>query len=312
MKWIFYLCILIAIAAILYHAIQSKLALNFFKKYTGKYPYSPITKRFDAATPRYYFPEQKYDEAVLLLHGFSSSPDDFKFICDRLEQKKIPHHAMLFTGYGTTSIQLLKEVTFTDWFRQALDAYDQLAKHAKKVHIVASSYGCVVGSTVAMYRPVDKFVAICPAYLIKFRSRRLISRFIATPVIGDIIKFVFPYYQKKPFLDRVDIVDILDPEMAKKFFHVPVVPANVIGTFYQAEEMLDLKKVRVKQFYLFTAARDEVVDTVAAREALAHVGIDYKEFHYENSAHGLMWDYRREDVANDVVGVLEESDGLNV
>ena len=168
------------------------------------------------------------------------------------------------------------------------------------------TYGAVLGSRLAMQRPVHKFIALCPAYTLCSPLAKFICRMLNIAVLDKIVTLFIPYYVKQQIKGRPDLLDILDKSTAFTAFHIPVVPAQVMSIFNPTGKPLDLKKMQVEHYYLFTATQDELVDVRATRDALHKAKIEYKEFIVENSAHCLLYDYQRERVATDVVDILSE------
>lgn len=293
---------LIAAFGIYYCALQY-YTMRFYKKYMKKFAIDPITQQYERAKSRVFFPEKSYDSAVLLLHGFSTSASDFEFLFPELEKNKIPYLAPTWNGYGLTHFGMLKKIHFIDWLRQGVEAYDVLSAQAKTIHIVANSYGCVLGSAIAMLRPVDTFIAVAPAYRISDPIARLSTKLINIPFVKSLLKFMFPYYEKQK-TDRPDLMDIIDPEMAVKAFHMPVLPANVIATFWQADQFIDLKKMQIKHYYLFSAEDDRVIDSNYAKALLTQSKMPFEEFHYTNSAHCMLVDCARYEIIQKIIEIL--------
>lgn len=301
MKWIF-----IGILAILFIAslIQRYRVLTFSKRFLAAFSFSKLTEQYDAAAPQYFFPEKKYAEAVLFIHGFSTCCQDFEFLFKELRGKQIPYQGVTLTGYGLTTFKFLKIITINDWIREVITAYDSLSTHAQKIHVVGNSFGALLGALLAMHRPVDKFIAISPAFCLH-RFARIAIKLLNTPVIKNILGFFIPYYNKKQLSNRPGLMDIMDPIMSRETFQFPVVPSNVLATFDQAYKMLDFRKLKILTFYLFIATKDQVIDIKKTHKILQKYGIHYKEFQYHNSAHVVTRDVEREQVAKDFLSVIE-------
>ncbi len=72
---------------------------------------------------------------MLLLHGFTTSPQQLSNLIDLLEKEKITFYAPTILGFGLNSTQLLKEVRYEDWYRQALESFDLLQNFAEEVSV---------------------------------------------------------------------------------------------------------------------------------------------------------------------------------
>ena len=71
---------------------------------------------------------------ILLIHGFTSSPLDFKPMAEYLAKKNITVLAPLLKGHGT-SPENLATTTDEDWFKSVEDAYHRLRKEVKYVFV---------------------------------------------------------------------------------------------------------------------------------------------------------------------------------
>lgn len=67
-----------------------------------------------------------------------------------------------YPGHG--NVLDLTEVTGDDWFKEALDAYNELAGRVDKIYVIGFSMGGVFAAHIAQELPVDKLVLIAPAF----------------------------------------------------------------------------------------------------------------------------------------------------
>lgn len=93
-----------------------------------------------------FYLEGNKKKGVLLLHGFTSTPYQFKNLGKFLNDKGFTVCAPLFAGHGTQPKDLSK-TTYEDWIKTADQALQYLKGQTEKVYIVGNS----MGGNVALY-----------------------------------------------------------------------------------------------------------------------------------------------------------------
>ncbi len=77
---------------------------------------------------------------VLLIHGFTSSPDEVRSVGDYLARKNYTVSAPLLKGHGTNPRNLLK-IRPEQWQKQIIKEMNKLKKICSRVFILGSSFG---------------------------------------------------------------------------------------------------------------------------------------------------------------------------
>jgi len=77
---------------------------------------------------------------VLMIHGFTSTPNQFKELADFLLQKNFNVSVPLVAGHGTDPDDLIKTCP-KDWTASVKEAYFKLKKISQKVFIIGNSFG---------------------------------------------------------------------------------------------------------------------------------------------------------------------------
>lgn len=90
-------------------------------------------------------------KAVLLIHGFTSTPVEMKPIFDALVDAGHTVRAPLLVGHGTEP-EALAHTRWADWLASARHAFDALALQADEVFIIGSSLGALLGLVLAHER----------------------------------------------------------------------------------------------------------------------------------------------------------------
>lgn len=105
--------------------------------------------------------EGKKDVGVLMVHGFGSSPGEFKELARLLnEKKKHTIYAIRLLGHGT-SVSDQWSSDFLDWYYSAVKAYDFLKKKGcKHIYLIGHSMGGTLVLLLAATRKVDAVVSL--------------------------------------------------------------------------------------------------------------------------------------------------------
>ena len=86
------------------------------------------------------FIDKKSKIGVLMLHGFSSTPDQFKELSLFFSEKGFTVYAPLITGHGT-SPEDLRQTTSNDWTVSVRSAYIKLREKSEKIFFIGNSFG---------------------------------------------------------------------------------------------------------------------------------------------------------------------------
>src|SRR5699024_7311050 len=100
---------------------------------------------------------------VLFLHGYTGGRFELEPTFPYLKKRyDFEYEFPQYPGHGTTLN--LSYVTGDDWYREAEEAYLNLAARADKIFVIGFSMGGVFASFIAQKYQVDKLVLIAPAF----------------------------------------------------------------------------------------------------------------------------------------------------
>src|ERR1700742_4131618 len=91
------------------------------------------------------------DIGVLLVHGFTGTPVEMRFLGEELAHAGFRAHGMLLPGHGTR-VEDLDRTTWRDWADAVEDAFDTLALSCRRVAVVGQSLGGLLALHVASRR----------------------------------------------------------------------------------------------------------------------------------------------------------------
>ena len=103
----------------------------------------------------------------LLVHGFSGTPQEMRFLADRLHTHGYTVDAVRLAGHCTT-IEDFGRSTWHDWYRSALAGVEELQQEASRVVVVGQSMGALLALKLAVEYPqvIAGVVLLSPALVL--------------------------------------------------------------------------------------------------------------------------------------------------
>jgi carboxylesterase len=86
---------------------------------------------------------EEVDTAILLIHGFPSTPHVYDYCSQQFFENKIDSYAYLMPGFGT-STKDFEKTNFTQWFDFQCRKYEELKSKYKNVFILGVSMGGLI------------------------------------------------------------------------------------------------------------------------------------------------------------------------
>ncbi len=108
-------------------------------------------------------------DAVLLIHGFTSTPAEFAYLFDRLTEAGYTVSVPRLPGHGTNARDF-HESTGEDWLRRAMDEYLLLKTRYRSVSVAGLSMGALIALILAETFDPRKTALLAPAISIRNRT----------------------------------------------------------------------------------------------------------------------------------------------
>ncbi|MCF6765114.1 alpha/beta fold hydrolase [Thiotrichales bacterium 19S3-7] len=301
---LFIIClILVFLVCRLYiYYLANKLNNQYLDRFT---PLDSVATFRESAT-RGYTPSKPFKEAVLLIHGFAASPQEFSNIIHKLKKKNVTYYAPHIIGFGLNHTKILHQATYQDWFRNALEHYDILANLSEKVHIVGHSLGGIMAVFIAQQRKVDKLILSSPGLYLSNKDL-IYKKLLSHKYFGKFFTWLFPYMPKPIRKGRNNVSDLLDESRSHTLFHYLAIPTHAISEIFKAQEHVKLNKIQTEQLYVIYGKHDLTVNNEKVIEVLNQYHIPHKAFVFENSAHNCFEDYESEEASNLVIDILQNN-----
>jgi len=222
---------------------------------------------------------------ILMLHGFSSTPRQFRELGAFLAEKCFNVSAPLIAGHGTTPEDFIKSSP-ADWTKSVMDAYLKLKNISEKVFIIGNSFGSNLGLWLAreLEEPFDSaqgrpagIVALGAPIFLRYHNFIKFRLF----TYGRFIK----YYKKPQRLYKTDYTDMVDE------ISYPVLPVKNINEFIrflENETMPNLPKIKIP-ILIASASVDPVIHPKSVKYIFENIGSANKEiFWFDSKKHNNM------------------------
>jgi carboxylesterase len=218
------------------------------------------------------FIDNKSEIGVLMIHGFSSTPDQFNELSAFFSQKGFNVSAPLIAGHGTSPEDFIK-TSPKDWTNSAMENYLELKKISKKVFIIGNSFGSNLGLWLVkeLNNEPDGIVILGAPIFLRFHN---------------FIKFrLFTYgrfkrYYKKPY--RFFKADYTDLEDEISYPVIPIKNLNQFIKFLEQETAPNLHKIKIP-ILIASASVDPVIHPKSVKYISENIGSSRKEVFLFNS-----------------------------
>ncbi len=216
-----------------------------------------------------FFIQGDKEVGILLIHGFTSSPKDFRELAGFLAEKNITVYVPLLPGHGTHPKDL-KGISYEDWTDAAQQALNLL--DTEKKFVLGYSMGGTLTLHLAEQNDLAGIISINSAIILE-------SRYI--PFI-PLVKLAETYTTKK----AEDIVQFID----EKRVLYDSTPLDSITEMQKLISIVQLEKI-TEPILIFQAENDKIVSPESAGHIYNEVESSDKEIIYlSNSTHNRIND----------------------
>lgn len=134
---------------------------DFVWMYKGKQTHTPKPDDLALILPKEEKHVDKNPSALLMLHGFSSSPAVFRLLAPQLHKYDTIYIPQL-AGHGT-NIRDFEKSTAQAWLNSGIEAYQHLAKNHQTVDVLGLSLGGLIACHLAHQFPINHLYLLAPA-----------------------------------------------------------------------------------------------------------------------------------------------------
>jgi len=230
---------------------------------------------------------------VLLLHGFTGTPQNIRPIADSLARQGYTVAGPRLAGHGTTVADMIPTGP-EDWLRSAREGLAWVRQFARTVFVA----GVSLGGTLAFGMALEPGNALAGVACIN-------SPFLDVPALDAIVK--------DPNAPATVPAPWTDPRMLTKdlaaagivYFEMPVAALGR-GLAYAAQVRERLGEIRIPAL-LFFSRDDAIIDPANGPYVLEHLGSTAKRLvQLTNSNHEATLDFDKERIAAELTAFIQE------
>lgn len=282
----------IVMTGVIINAFTRWLATRLNRQYFKRFNELQNIGAFSESLERVYAPEKKYDHMVLLLHGFTASPQEFEYLIKILQLENIPYISPMIPGFGLNSTAELKSARYQDWFRVALAYYDELAVIADKVSVMGHSMGAILATFIAQHRSVHKLILSAPGIFLS-KTDLIYQKFLNMPLFSQLFILLVPYLPKPIRKGRQTILDTLNISNTKLIFQYMAVPVNSVKQIMLAQNLVDATQIKPTSLLILYGKHDITVNVEQLILHLEQAGKAFTARCLDHTAHNIFEDYQR-------------------
>jgi len=266
--------------------------------YDEQIPRDPDTGIMKGAEPRTLGPENT-DKAILFVHGFIGSPNNYCDLPDRVAAKGWHVRVMLLPGHGTTPREF--ETTTADQLKLAvLDELAPLREKYKTLVLVGHSMGGALSTVAASEVKLEGLILAAPYYRITSPWYLMLPAETLINTFSPLVRWVYR---------TQDMLPVNRPEAKPEIVSYNWVPSAAgrmaIGLAAQARDPKVLKKITMPTLLLHSRI-DTVTDPKASLMVYDQLPTREKRAVWlKTSDHIIFWDYERDQVADEVLAFLD-------
>lgn len=242
------------------------------------------------------FIDNKSKIGILMLHGFTSTPDQFKELAEFLKNKGFSISAPIIAGHGLKPSNLAK-TTAEDWKNSAKEAYLQLKKISPEIFIIGNSFGSNLGFWLIKEFNNEPCAMVSLGAPIFLRYHNFILFRLYT--YGLLKKF----YRKPRRVYKTDYTDF-DDEVT-----YPLIPCKSLRDFFsfiKTETVPNLNKIKIPVF-VGQSDSDNVVKPKSATYIYEHVQSQFKRIYwFPGKAHVIMSHQKRDQLFEKIYSFITE------
>lgn len=250
------------------------LVLSIILRLINLYPINQYQNQFErnedgiikGSEPIYL--EGNNNKAVILIHGLTDSPANFKHLAYFLNERGYSVYVPLLPGHGT-KVQDLNDKRYYEWYRAAQNALEDVDE--KERYIIGHSLGGLLALDIASRNEVEAVVTINAAVKLETRYAPFIP----------FVKLIEDYHIKS----EEDINLLLDNNLSVPYNAMPL---NSVSQLLKG--VSDLKMDNIEEpIYIIQGIDDDVVDRDSAIEIYDKVSSKKKELVFiEDSSHEII------------------------
>jgi len=237
------------------------------------------------------------DDGVLLVHGFTGTPFEMRWLGEQLAAQGYTVLGIRLTGHATQQQDMIR-ARFQDWIANVEDGYHLLRKSCSRLYVGGLSMGGVLSLHSAAELPWQGVFSLSAP--IESPDTRLATFRPVLPLLSKVWRFSA---KGKP--------DWADLQLAEDHLEYPTHPVRAAVELDMLLAKMRKNLLRIKIPVLLVHSRsDRVVSWRHAERILQRIASEDKRLVLlEKSGHGITRDVEREQVLQEILTFLRHSSG---
>lgn len=233
------------------------------------------------------------DSGVLLLHGFTGTPQSMRYLAKALHEAKFTVSVPMLEGHGT-SVEHFEQTNWQDWYQTTESAFQELKATCRTIMVAGLSMGGLLTAHLAYQHPQTiqavGFLAT-PLFLDGFMVRSLF------PVVWNSpLKKIYKYQSKT-------MPSISDPVARRRYQTYSKIPVGNVATLLELQAMV---REELKHLHQPTMVIHSLHDTTVPYGNLDYIKAvvasdEVKTVTLKKSNHIITVDYEKDVVAKSLV-----------
>lgn len=175
-------------------------------------------------------PEQPGTKAVILIHGFSSSPREMLPLGTELVKHNLAVYGVRLPGHGTSPRDLATRRA-EEWLTVCKNGYLELVRHGYTVSAAGLSTGALLSMKLALRYPLDRQVLLAP--FLKLQHPLAAAAGLLSHVVPyqekELLADELPYYYRQRPLKGIAQINRLRWQLAKEL-ELITVPTLILAS----------------------------------------------------------------------------------
>jgi carboxylesterase len=242
------------------------------------------TKIIPGCEPIYW---EGNEVGCLLLHGFTSSPFELRFLGDYLKKEGYTVNIPLLPGHGT-SVQNMRQHSWYDWFTSAKNELFNIRKKCRRLIVIGLSMGGSLALHLAAHYQVDGVVSLAPGMYLKNKFAKL----------SHILHPIYYYTHKN------SRSDIKADEKTLTYNKIPLKSISELLKFFKHLKN-DLADIYAPTLIIYSK-QDHVIDGKSSIEIYNKISsVDKRILELQDSFHILTLDQEKEKVFQETASFIK-------
>lgn len=240
----------------------------------------------------YYF-KGNNGKAVLLLHGWTSTPYELRRLGKYLNESGYTVSGPLLRGHGTVYTNL-DNVTYKDWLRDAKKAYDELKENHDKVFVGGTSMGANLALCLAKeFQEIEGLILMAAPYKTRFEILiKVILRFMS----------LFKKYHYKIYPWTFGSRRTITREISYQMY-----PISSVKELFKLKDLSRMNLHKIKQpCIIMQSTSDYIISRSSLRKIYSKIGSKNKTKKYiKRSYHTFVSDIKSEHVFEEILRFIK-------